>query len=640
MLPSASKSVVIGSSDYISLLDGLKIINLNSPKKEENNIKSKNSETSKHNVSYMHCITCQIAFEVDEEHKAHYKSEWHRFNLKQKIRNKNILNESEFLSLEKNNVDCSSSDESDNEILEYNSYFSIESKLFFENKLGSAISLYKCLVTSSKDISNEKELIKSVKLLCSEPKWLIVMLGGGRFSAAIFKGEESIVHKTFHSYTVRAKQGGSQSTQDRSKGGSKSAGASLRRYNESSQLKHVQDILSSWTTLIKECDRLFYRAIGPFNRNILFGGTNPLLNKKDPRLCQIPFGTRRAIYNEVLRVREQLSTVLVYDNKEILYSSIKNYLNNLLIKKKIKEAKQHKCDEDNSKSILKNENDMKSLVIDSDKSDEHNNSLVPSLSEEDNQLPNYNHFNRFKDLKKRRKRKKKPKQQISNENHEIEELRIKLLSWIEEKVNVAVENLPLVLGTKSEEEIENYLNTPLDDLNNTILHLASLNSLHNHIYLLLKNGSNPALKNKNLKTPYDVAIDKSTRKVFRKFMADYPEKYDYEKAHLPGALTLELQEELKERKKAKQKRAKERKLIEELKKEEEKEKEKFLNLSDREKCAIAAEKRLIALQGKVFVSRCFYCGSNIEEKVSFGYMDYKFCSTLCVRNHRQQNIAK
>lgn len=50
-------------------------------------------------------------------------------------------------------------------------------------------------------------------------------------------GEEAIVHKTFHSYTVRAKQGGSQNTQDRSKGGCKSAGASLRRYNEASQLK-------------------------------------------------------------------------------------------------------------------------------------------------------------------------------------------------------------------------------------------------------------------------------------------------------------------------------------------------------------------------------------------------------------------
>lgn len=53
----------------------------------------------------------------------------------------------------------------------------------------------------------------------------------------IILGGEAIVHKTFHSYTVRAKQGGSQSTQDRSKGGCKSAGASLRRYNEASQLK-------------------------------------------------------------------------------------------------------------------------------------------------------------------------------------------------------------------------------------------------------------------------------------------------------------------------------------------------------------------------------------------------------------------
>lgn len=45
------------------------------------------------------------------------------------------------------------------------------------------------------------------------------------------------MHKTFHSYTVRAKQGGAQSAQDRSKGGCKSAGANLRRHNEASQLK-------------------------------------------------------------------------------------------------------------------------------------------------------------------------------------------------------------------------------------------------------------------------------------------------------------------------------------------------------------------------------------------------------------------
>ncbi len=41
-------------------------------------------------------------------------------------------------------------------------------------------------------------------------------------------------HKTFHRYTVRAKQGTMQSSKDSHSGGHKpkSAGASLRRYNE------------------------------------------------------------------------------------------------------------------------------------------------------------------------------------------------------------------------------------------------------------------------------------------------------------------------------------------------------------------------------------------------------------------------
>jgi len=46
------------------------------------------------------------------------------------------------------------------------------------------------------------------------------------------EGDEPVVHKTFHSYTVRAKQGGSQSSRDNRGNYPKSAGASLRRYNE------------------------------------------------------------------------------------------------------------------------------------------------------------------------------------------------------------------------------------------------------------------------------------------------------------------------------------------------------------------------------------------------------------------------
>jgi len=75
-------------------------------------------------------------------------------------------------------------------------------------------------------------------------------------------GEEAIVHKTFHSYTVRAKQGGSQNSQDRTKGGCKSAGASLRRYNEASQLK-VKYLNSIVYNLYLIC---FYLA---YSRNII-----------------------------------------------------------------------------------------------------------------------------------------------------------------------------------------------------------------------------------------------------------------------------------------------------------------------------------------------------------------------------------
>lgn len=59
------------------------------------------------------------------------------------------------------------------------------------------------------------------------------MLGGGHFAGAVFNGDEPILHKTFHCYTVRAGQGGSQSAKDNSGSHPKSAGASLRRYNES-----------------------------------------------------------------------------------------------------------------------------------------------------------------------------------------------------------------------------------------------------------------------------------------------------------------------------------------------------------------------------------------------------------------------
>lgn len=50
-----------------------------------------------------------------------------------------------------------------------------------------------------------------------------------------------IAHKTFHRYTTRRKQGGSQSVNDNAKGFAKSAGAQLRRYGEQA-LREVSSV--------------------------------------------------------------------------------------------------------------------------------------------------------------------------------------------------------------------------------------------------------------------------------------------------------------------------------------------------------------------------------------------------------------
>lgn len=46
--------------------------------------------------------------------------------------------------------DSSSSSESDDEINAYNSHFSIDSRLFFENNSGNAFSVYRCLLSNKK----------------------------------------------------------------------------------------------------------------------------------------------------------------------------------------------------------------------------------------------------------------------------------------------------------------------------------------------------------------------------------------------------------------------------------------------------------------------------------------------------------
>ncbi|KAK3310806.1 uncharacterized protein B0T15DRAFT_519528 [Chaetomium strumarium] len=156
----------------------------------------------------------------------------------------------------------------------------------------------------------------------------LCMIGGGHFAAMVVclapkqskhgsvgpLNREAVVlaHKTFHRYTTRRKQGGSQSANDNAKGAAHSAGSSLRRYNEQALVEDVRGLLKDWKTLIDTSDLLFIRATGATNRRTLFGPyDDQVIRANDPRIRGFPFSTRRATQNELMRSFIELTRLKV-----------------------------------------------------------------------------------------------------------------------------------------------------------------------------------------------------------------------------------------------------------------------------------------------------------------------------------------
>ncbi|OQO13658.1 hypothetical protein B0A48_01887 [Cryoendolithus antarcticus] len=158
------------------------------------------------------------------------------------------------------------------------------------------------------------------------PHYFMCMIGGGHFAAMLVsltpkltkkaglddRAATVIAHKTFHRYTTRRKQGGSQSAKDNTGKSISSAGSSLRRYNEVALETEIRALLQEWRSLIDSADLIFVRASGSGNRRTLFGPyEDQVLTQKDPRLRGFPFNTRRATQAELMRAFVELTRVKV-----------------------------------------------------------------------------------------------------------------------------------------------------------------------------------------------------------------------------------------------------------------------------------------------------------------------------------------
>lgn len=119
-----------------------------------------------------------------------------------------------------------------------------DSMVAFRLEDGSAFRIWKCLLYPSTAQAEVVDMESAFHELKDMQQWCVILAKGGHFAAACFEKCNSRkqtckepqftvkVHKTFHRYVVRAKAGTRQSTKDASGKYAKSAGATLRRYNE------------------------------------------------------------------------------------------------------------------------------------------------------------------------------------------------------------------------------------------------------------------------------------------------------------------------------------------------------------------------------------------------------------------------
>ncbi|KAI1261496.1 hypothetical protein F5Y18DRAFT_199426 [Xylariaceae sp. FL1019] len=504
------------------------------------------SASTENLVGSQACSLCSLSFPTIHEQRDHQKSDWHHYNLKQKLRGAKPVSEAEFEaligsldeSLSGSDSSESEDDEADNgkdstltallkkqaTLADKNARASNGNAegdedetshrrprgsgkpplLWFSSPLlptNNYFGVYRAIFTAeeTKDEADMAKLIAKKQLepiaipkpspdgkppaAYKGPHIFLCMIGGGHFAAMVVslaprqtkhgssgpmnKEATVLAHKTFHRYTTRRKQGGSQSANDNAKGNAHSAGSSIRRYNEQALIDDIRALLQDWKGLLDTSELLFIRATGATNRRTLFGPyEGQVLRANDPRIRGFPFSTRRATQNELMRSFIELTRLKV---REI-----------------------------DPAAAVKPTPEAKTATPKPSKP------AAPKLSEEEETAQLHT-----SQLQAFIRRSKLPA----------------LLSYIKNN------DLPADFRFQPSDSQQNH-HAP------TPLHFAaSQNSAPLVSGLLTKGGADPTLQNSEGKTAFDLAGDRATRDAFRVARDELGEKaWDWEASHVPAAL--------------------------------------------------------------------------------------------------------
>ncbi|KAH3661767.1 hypothetical protein OGAPHI_005945 [Ogataea philodendri] len=260
------------------------------------------------------------------------EDDFERFNRKRSSAGLSTVSEEQFEDMMDQLSISGSESESEDEDSNV-SYLNTQSPfILFSSPLldaGLCFGAYKSVLNAQ----NEDPLENLRKLgTLGKGKSALFMIGGGHFAGAIISHEQIptkgnhgspeelalqsvrvLHHKTFHRYTTRRKQGGSQNASDNAKGKAKSAGSTLRRYNEQALQQDVRDLLLQWKSELAECEYIFIRASGPASHKTMIGFADSPLVGSDPRIRYFPFVTKRPTSAELKRAWLELSHLKILD---------------------------------------------------------------------------------------------------------------------------------------------------------------------------------------------------------------------------------------------------------------------------------------------------------------------------------------
>ncbi|XP_077129231.1 tRNA endonuclease ANKZF1 [Ranitomeya variabilis] len=638
----------------------------------------------------MNCSTCQCKFDSREEQREHYTLDWHRFNLKRRIRGAEVLSEEDFQEKTRagdvssiSGSDSESSDELEprttsepGDSSSPNIAQSIRAqRVLFRNGEQQLLSVYRCVLGAAKDLEvTAQQLLSWVKRLQEQPPVVVILMaGGGHFAGAVYQGKEVIKHKTFHRYTVRAKRGTAQSVHDSQNHVARSAGAALRRYNQAALMADINQLLQSWTDHIKEAQGVYLRA--PRSDKSPFLGRNSPITRKDPRVFGIPFCTRRATYREVQRVHTHLFTLQLYEMAVASSLFSRTQVKTLRPRKpgrtEVKEQRTDAADVSEEESPASEELVEEELTISTLDLREHEveprrrrkkrkkregtsvtgPSVTSRRTEQDRE---------DEDSAAEETENYTPQPSSALEGDELSRTRNVLFTCCKTgDAETAKQMLQDVLSSSDDSSgprlcspgvVPMLVNEHLPVEGRTLLHVAAAAGHGEVACLLMDAGWDPALRDTNAQTPYSVSADKRTRLLFRKYRVENPDKYNYSKSQIPGPISEEVEARKAEKKrvqraqrKQKEKDDKEERLRREA---EEAEKKRFAALTEREKRAMAAERRLAAQlnltneTAGTSVRRCWQCGELLLGKIPFEYLEFSFCSTRCLQEHRRSQVAK